>query len=144
VLGGPDEARAAATTSTGWLAARTVRRQEAAYRNLIADIRGGEPRVDLRIAAEAVAATGIEAPSLLDVGCGSGYYAEVLATLVPGGVRYTGIDYSQVMIDRARTNYPSATFAVADATRLPYPEGSFDIVFNGVSLMHIIDYQAAI
>jgi ubiquinone/menaquinone biosynthesis C-methylase UbiE len=33
---------------------------------------------------------------------------------------------------------------LADATHLPYPDESFDIAFNGVSLMHIIDYAAAI
>jgi hypothetical protein len=48
------------------------------------------------------------------------------------------------MIERARARYPSTAFATADATRLPYPDGAFDIVFNGVSLMHILDYQAAI
>lgn len=144
VLDGPGEARAVAAASTGWLAARTVRRQERAYRDLIDGVRRGAPRIDLRVAAEAVSATGIASPSLLDVGCGSGYYAEIFATLVTGDVRYTGTDYSQAMIDRARANYPSATFATADATQLPYADRSFDIVFNGVSLMHIIDYGAAI
>jgi Methyltransferase domain len=33
---------------------------------------------------------------------------------------------------------------VADATSLPYPDRAFDVVFNGVSLMHIVEYQAAI
>ncbi|MCP6757053.1 class I SAM-dependent methyltransferase, partial [Klebsiella pneumoniae] len=41
-------------------------------------------------------------------------------------------------------HYPAGAFGVADATRLPYPDRAFDIVFNGVSLMHIIDYAAAI
>jgi SAM-dependent methyltransferase len=144
LLGGIDEARDAATSSAGWLAARTVARQDRAYRSLIADMKNGTPRLDLRIAAEAVAATGIAVPDLLEVGCGSGYYSEVFADLVPGGVRYTGIDYSEAMIARARFRYPSAGFEVADATRLPYADNTFDIVFNGVSLMHIIDYPAAI
>ena len=81
---------------------------------------------------------------MLEVGCGSGYYSEVFATLLPGGVRYTGIDYSDAMIARARAHYPSTAFEVADATRMPYADAAFDIVFNGVSLMHIVDYQAAI
>jgi ubiquinone/menaquinone biosynthesis C-methylase UbiE len=81
---------------------------------------------------------------LLEVGCGSGYYSEVFSRLVPTGVRYTGIDYSEAMIARARSRYPSTGFEVADATRLPYPDDAFDVVFNGVSLMHIIDYPAAI
>ena len=144
VLSGVDEARDAAASSGGWLAARTVARQERAYRSLIADMKNGEPRLDFAVAAEAVAATGIASPGLLEVGCGSGYYSEVFSRLVPSGVRYTGIDYSEAMIARARSRYPSTAFEVADATRLPYPDDAFDIVFNGVSLMHIIEYPAAV
>jgi SAM-dependent methyltransferase len=144
VLSGLDEARAMATSSGGWLAARTVRRQERAYQGLIAAMKRGEPRRDFKVAAEAVAATGLANPLVLEVGCGSGYTSEVFATLLPGGVRYTGIDYSDAMIARARAHYPSANFEVADATRMPYAGAAFDIVFNGASLMHIIDYQAAI
>lgn len=144
VLTGVDEAQTAAASSGGWLAGRTVARQERAYQSLIAEMKRGEPRLDLKVAAEAVAATDIATPRLLEVGCGSGYYSDVFATLVPGGVDYTGIDYSDAMIERARTRYPSMAFEVADATRLPYADGAYDIVFNGVSLMHIIDYRAAI
>lgn len=144
VLDGVEEAQRAATTSGGWLAARTVARQERAYQSLIAAMKRGEPRLDLAVAAEAVTATNIATPRLLEVGCGSGYYSEVFAALVPGGIHYTGIDYSGAMIERARARYPSAAFEVADATRLPYADAAFDVVFNGVSLMHIIDYQAAI
>ena len=144
VLGGIDEARAAANSSGGWFAARTVLRQERAYRKLIAAMKDGEPRLDFRLAAEAVAATGLPNPRLLEIGCGSGYYSEVLATLLPDGVRYTGIDYSDAMIARAREHYPDIAFEVADATKLPYADQSFDIAFNGVSLMHILDYRAAI
>lgn len=144
VLDGIDAARRAATSFDGWLATRTVARQERAYQALIADMKHGEPRLDFTVAAEAVSATGIANPRLLEVGCGSGYYSEVFSDLVPGGTTYTGIDYSEAMIARARSNYPSVTFEVADATRLPYPDHAFDVVFNGVSLMHIVDYQAAI
>src|SRR5205085_7897990 len=123
---------------------RTVMRQDRSYQGLIAAMKRGEPRLDFRVAAEAVGATGIVNPRVLEVGCGSGYYSEVFATLLPGGVRYTGIDYSDAMIARARARSPSTAFEVADASRLPYADNAFDIVFNGVSLMHIIDYPAAI
>jgi SAM-dependent methyltransferase len=144
VLDGVDEARRAAAASGGWLAARTVARQERAYRGLIAAMKRGEPRLDFKVAAEAVAATGIANPRLIEVGCGSGDYSEVFATLLPAGLHYTGVDYSDAMIARARARYPSTAFEVADATKLPYADNAFDIVFNGVSLMHIIDYAAAI
>jgi len=144
VLGGREEALNVAASSAGWLAARTVARQERAYRGLIADMKRGEPRLDFKVAADAIAATGIENPRVLEVGCGSGCYSEVFATLLPGGVRYTGVDYSDAMIVRARVQYPSTAFEVADATGLPHADGAFDIVFNGVSLMHIIDYEAVV
>jgi SAM-dependent methyltransferase len=144
LLSGAEEARAVAASSGGWFAGRTVQRQERAYQGLIAAMKRGEPRLDFIVAAEAVAATGIANPSLLEVGCGSGYYSEVFATLLPGRVSYSGVDYSDAMIARARAHYPSTAFEVGDATRLPHADGAFDIVFNGVSLMHIIDYQAAI
>jgi SAM-dependent methyltransferase len=144
VLSGLQEARDMSVSSGGWLAARTVARQERAYRGLIADMKRGEPRLDLRVAADAVAATGLTNPRLLEVGCGSGCYSDVFAALLAGGVRYTGVDYSDAMIAHARARAPSTAFEVADATRLPYADGAFDIVFNGVSLMHITDYQAAI
>jgi SAM-dependent methyltransferase len=144
VLGSQEEARGVTASSGGWLAARTVMRQERAYRGLIADMKRGEARLDFKVAAEAISATGIATPRVLEVGCGSGYYSEVFATLLPGGLQYTGVDYSDAMIARARVHYPATAFEVADATRLPYPDGAFDIVFNGVSLMHIVEYQAAI
>jgi SAM-dependent methyltransferase len=144
VLSGIEEARSVAASSPGWLAARTVARQERAYMGLIAAMKRGEPRLDFKVAAEAVDATGIMHPRLLEVGCGSGYYSEVLSALLPGRVSYTGADYSEAMISRARAHYPSTAFEVADATRLPYADAAFDIVFNGVSLMHIIDYREAI
>ena len=144
VPSGLQDARRITASSGGWLAARTVARQERAYQGLIAAMKRGEPRLDFQVAAETIAATGLANPWLLEVGCGSGYYSDVFATRLPSGVRYTGIDYSDAMIARARARSPSAAFEVADATKLPYADGAYDIVFNGVSLMHIIDHQAAI
>ena len=144
VLSGKEEARTVAAWAAGWLSARTVTRQERAYHSLIAAMKRGKPRLDFKVAAEAVAATRIVHPRLVEVGCGSGYYSEVFATLLPGDINYRGTDYSEAMITRARAHYPSRAFEVADATRLPYADAEFDIVFNGVSLMHIVEYQAAI
>jgi SAM-dependent methyltransferase len=126
VLSGADEARSAMASSGGWLAARTVQRQERAYQTLIAAMKHGEPRLDFTVAVATVAATGIVKPQLIEIGCGSGYYSEVFAELLPGGINYTGIDYSDAMIARARAHYPSTAFEVADATRLPYPDNAFD------------------
>jgi ubiquinone/menaquinone biosynthesis C-methylase UbiE len=139
-----EQALAAQEASGGWLRAMTARRQQKAYEQLLGQMHAGQPRIDLAVAAEAVRATGLVHPSLLEVGCGGGYYSDVLATLVEGGVDYVGVDYSGAMIDTARAAFPGTRFEHGDATALAFADGSFDIVMNGVSLMHILDFEAAI
>lgn len=134
----------ALSVADGWSSDSVAEWQNDAYEALLTDMRAGSPRVDLSIAAEAVAATGLTAPSLLEIGCGGGYYADVFAHLLNGSVHYSGIDRHPTMIAAAIKRRPSLSLAVADATRLPHPNASVDIVFNGVSLMHIMDYEAAI
>jgi ubiquinone/menaquinone biosynthesis C-methylase UbiE len=68
----------------------------------------------------------------------------VLNHLLDGAIDYTGVDYSPAMIAMARRCRPDHSFGVADATRLPFADGGFDVVLNGVSLMHIYRYEAAI
>lgn len=138
------ETQARNSRGGGWHAASTVRRQEHAYDTLLAGMHGGDPRTDLTVAAQAVDAVGLPAPNLLEIGCGSGYYVEVFDALCKSRVRYTGLDYSKAMIARARGRYPNAAFVTGDATALRYPDKAFDILFNGVSLMHIMDYEKAI
>jgi SAM-dependent methyltransferase len=128
----------------GWHRRATIRRQEQAYLALLADMHSGHPRIDLRVAASAVDRVGLSAPSLLEIGCGSGYYSEILAKLTDCKVQYTGLDYSRAAIARARKRYQTTEFEVGDATALPYADRSFDIIFNGVSLMHILNYDRAI
>jgi SAM-dependent methyltransferase len=81
--------------------------------------------------------------SLLEIGCSSGYYREVLK-IAGLDVAYTGCDYSKAFIALARDRYPGTPFDVEDATRLSYPDGAFDIVVSGCCLQHIPEYQTAI
>ena len=84
-----------------------------------------------------------ERTSLLEIGCSSGYYSEVLAAR---GIdaRYHGCDYSKAFIELARRHYPTLPFDVMDATRLGYADGQFDVVVSGSCLLHIPDYSTAI
>ncbi|MEN9935460.1 MAG: hypothetical protein RLZZ387_2039 [Chloroflexota bacterium] len=139
VEGAADPARA-----DGWLVPDVAERQDQAYRPLLREMYAGRPREDFRAAAEAVRATGLACPSLLEVGCGSGYYRDVLSHLLAGRLRYAGLDYSAAMTRLAARREPLGRWITGDATALPFPDGSFDIVMNGVSLMHIPGYRAAI
>jgi len=84
-----------------------------------------------------------ERTSLLEIGCSSGYYSEVLAAR---GIdaRYHGCDYSKAFIELARRHYPALPFDVMDATQLGYAGGQFDVVVSGGCLLHIFDYPKAI
>ncbi|MBY0340737.1 MAG: methyltransferase domain-containing protein [Rhodocyclaceae bacterium] len=81
--------------------------------------------------------------SVLEIGCSSGYYSEVLASADLGLV-YSGCDYSPAFIEMAEEKYPDIAFDVQDATELRYADRSFDIVISGCCLLHIPEYSVAI
>ncbi|MAE65757.1 MAG: hypothetical protein CMJ18_15925 [Phycisphaeraceae bacterium] len=138
------DAARAITGDDCWASDDVADRQEASYRKLLADMYAGRPRSDLAAAGDAIRRTQLAAPRVLETGCGSGYYGQVLEHLLDGAVDYVGVDTSPAMIRLARRRRPALQFAVADAVRLPLPAQSFDVVLNGVCLMHILDYEDAI
>jgi len=141
---GREEAVRREAEGSGWKSARSAAWQQQAYDRLLEEMAAGAPRGDLAIAAEAVDAAGLTEPSLLEVGCGGGYHSAIFAALCKSRPRYLGSDFSESMIASARRRFPGAAFEMADTTALPHGDGAFDIVFEGVSLMHILDHRAAI
>ena len=81
--------------------------------------------------------------TVLEVGCASGYYGDVLRLAMPEA-RYAGCDYSQPLIDVARRRLPDVDFRIADATRLGYADASYDVVVSGCCILHIANYAVAI
>lgn len=71
----------------------------------------------------------------LDVGCGIGNFHGILATRF---ATLSGVDISTASIDRAKARHPSVDYQVYDGERLPFPDGSFDLVFT-VCVMHHVD-----
>jgi ubiquinone/menaquinone biosynthesis C-methylase UbiE len=80
-----------------------------------------------------------EIHSILDVGTGSGLFAEKFAAL---GFQVTCLDANPEMINAAKEYVPSATFKVGNAEVLPFLDGSFDLVFMGLLLHETDDLQA--
>jgi SAM-dependent methyltransferase len=68
--------------------------------------------------------------SVLEVGCGA---AVDLARFAKGGAVTTGVDIAPSAIALARDNFTqqglAGRFEVADAEHLPFPDGSFDLVY---------------
>lgn len=72
---------------------------------------------------------------VLDLGCGCG--VPVSRSLARAGMRVTGVDLSDVQIDRARQLVPGATFVRADATTVEFAAQSFDAIVSLYTMIHI-------
>lgn len=72
--------------------------------------------------------------TLLDVGCGNGRLAGFLKNRQ---IDYLGIDNNEELIALARKRHPFAKFIVADQTSLPFPNVSFDHVWNIAAFHHV-------
>jgi ubiquinone/menaquinone biosynthesis C-methylase UbiE len=73
--------------------------------------------------------------SVLDVGCGNGRFIELWDY---NEIRYTGIDNSEQLIERAKTVYGKCgNFIVGDALDLPFDDSSFANILSIAVLHHI-------
>ncbi|MCG0278571.1 MAG: class I SAM-dependent methyltransferase [Thermanaeromonas sp.] len=82
---------------------------------------------------------------ILDVGCGTGNLSLELARM---GVRVTGIDISQPMLDKARFKAEreglTVKFVLADARKLPFGDETFDAVVSVTALEFVPDLREAL
>jgi SAM-dependent methyltransferase len=69
----------------------------------------------------------------LDVGCGGGLAHPHLSALG----RLEGADVSEAMIEVARERNPQVRYHVASGTKLPFPDGAFDLTFTACVLHHV-------
>ena len=79
--------------------------------------------------------------SVLDIGTGSGLFAESFSKK---GLEVSGVDASPEMLAAARQFVPKGDFRAGTAEALPYPDGSFDLVFLGLVLHESDDPLKAI
>jgi SAM-dependent methyltransferase len=79
--------------------------------------------------------------SVLDVGCGPGSITlEIAAAVAPGKVIGIDRDAGQVELARAAATElgrPNASFGPASVYELPFPDGSFDLVFAHAVFEHL-------
>jgi ubiquinone/menaquinone biosynthesis C-methylase UbiE len=71
--------------------------------------------------------------SLLDVGCGIGVMVRALRK---SGINASGVDFSEDLPGNFWADSEDF-FVVSDAKKLPYPDGSFDIVFSSDFFEHV-------
>jgi ubiquinone/menaquinone biosynthesis C-methylase UbiE len=74
-----------------------------------------------------LAVAGLGPARVLDVGTGTGVAALALAELFPAA-EVTGVDLAPAMVEEARRKGGRVDFRVADGSRLPFADASFDLV----------------
>lgn len=94
--------------------------------------------------------------TVLDVACGDGFYTAAFDTLLGEKGRVTAVDVSPAFLDWAASRVAATgrttrsaigsrlAFIRADAGRLPFPDGSFDLVWCAQSLISLPDAEAAL
>src|SRR5215831_4150009 len=70
---------------------------------------------------------------VLDVACGPG---RVTAAATARGARAVGVDFSDRMVEHARSLFPAIDFRLADAEALPLPDEAFDVVVVNFGVLH--------
>jgi len=91
-----------------------------------------------RLTAEAVVAPG---DRVLDACCGTGDLA--LAAQAEGG-KVTGLDFSDGMLERARSKSSEIEWTRGDLLRLPFEDAAFDAVTVGFGVRNVDDLDRAL
>lgn len=82
---------------------------------------------------------------VLEIGCGLGTDG---ARFARAGALYTGVDLTEAAVSLARRRFEleglTGEFRVADAERLEFPEGSFDLIYSHGVLHHTPDPPVAV
>jgi SAM-dependent methyltransferase len=73
---------------------------------------------------------------MLDIGCGTGFYARVYRDA--GGSDYTGVDITDALFPQLETRFPGFRFRKADVAREEL-EGTYDLVVMVDVTQHIVD-----
>lgn len=79
--------------------------------------------------------------SVLDVGCSEGYFTKIVRERF--GAEAWGVDLSTVALAKAREKH-GLNVAGADVTRLPFADGSFDLVFSTEVIEYVLDPEEMI
>jgi len=79
--------------------------------------------------------------SILEIGCGLGRWLTAFEEFGAARDKLSGIDLDEGRILEARTRFQGADLRVGDATQLPWPDTSFDIVFQSLVFTSILDHH---
>lgn len=77
--------------------------------------------------------------TVLDVGCGDGFFLGNLSTLMPDKTHFYGVDYSEDQINRAKSKY-SFHFGTCNLEEgIPFAAKEFDMIYAGEVIEHLFN-----
>jgi demethylmenaquinone methyltransferase/2-methoxy-6-polyprenyl-1,4-benzoquinol methylase len=87
----------------------------------------------------------LPAPACVDIACGTGDVAFLLAGRYPGGT-VVGIDIAAEMLDlaRERNGFPNVRFEPGDMGALPFADGSVDVLTGSYALRNAPELRSAL
>lgn len=141
MLKGPDLSKSYADATIATKQRKLVDQQLLAMRN-------GDPPEHFEVVCRSLLQLreqiGLRSIKLLDVGCGSAYYSEIVNFFVPGWVEYVGVDYNPGMLHMAQQYYPTLSLALMNIQNLAVDDRSFDLVMSGAVIVHVKEWEAAV
>lgn len=81
----------------------------------------------------------LEQLDFLEIGCGAGQWLAEFQTFGLRTDKMAGIDLDAGRVEDARRRHPAAEIKIGDAAALPWPDNSFDIVFQSTVFTSIPD-----
>jgi len=126
--------------ATSWQSPAIPLKQRALVQQELAALYQGRPPVVYQVLADALRPFVAPDCPVLEIGCASGYYYEVLEYLLNTRLSYVGVDVSPAMVALAKQYYPRAIFHVGDGASLSFPDESFFVVISSCVLLHVADY----
>jgi ubiquinone/menaquinone biosynthesis C-methylase UbiE len=76
---------------------------------------------------------------VLEIGCGAGQVLYEFLAYVARPEQLHGVDLVGERVQSARRLFPTASLAVADGQKLPYPHAAFDVVVQSMAFSSILD-----
>lgn len=101
--------------------------------------RAHNPLMEVEEAAMLSLLPPVEGRLVLDAGCGTGRYMQVLSAL---GARAVGVDASPAMVSHARRS--GRGVVLGDMCALPIASAACDLVVSGLALMDVADLQPVV
>ena len=79
---------------------------------------------------------------VLEIGCGNGWGTKLIKKYFnPSEIRAIDLDPKMIDIAKKSNKDSRITFSIADATKLPYKDNSFDAIFDFGIIHHIPDWK---